>query len=115
MVDTPDNNHTAAGPAGGPTAAGGDAAGGADGSNGSEAAPQEVQEPTFKQLLRVGVTKGLPFVAFGFFDNIIMVSVQCCRLLAGVFVCVLCCPEAACFQVYLFHTHPSKAAFDRPS
>lgn len=35
----------------------------------------EVPQPTFKQLLQVAVTKGLPFVAFGFFDNIIMVSV----------------------------------------
>jgi len=32
-----------------------------------------VPEPTFQQLLRVAVTRGLPFVAFGFFDNIIMV------------------------------------------
>jgi hypothetical protein len=32
-----------------------------------------VPEPTFQQLLRVAITRGLPFVAFGFFDNIIMV------------------------------------------
>jgi hypothetical protein len=35
-------------------------------------APAAVPEPSFKQLLRVGVTKGLPFVAFGFFDNVIV-------------------------------------------
>jgi hypothetical protein len=33
----------------------------------------EVPLPTFQQLLRVGVVKGIPFVAFGFFDNMIMV------------------------------------------
>jgi hypothetical protein len=33
----------------------------------------ELPQPTFQQLLRVGVVKGIPFVAFGFFDNMIMV------------------------------------------
>jgi hypothetical protein len=33
----------------------------------------EVPAPTLQQLLRVGVVKGIPFVAFGFFDNMIMV------------------------------------------
>eukprot|EP00882_Tetradesmus_deserticola_P018395 GHRQ01019760.1.p1 GENE.GHRQ01019760.1~~GHRQ01019760.1.p1 ORF type:complete len:190 (+),score=40.51 GHRQ01019760.1:845-1414(+) len=33
----------------------------------------EVPQPTFQQLLRVSVVKGIPFVAFGFFDNMIMV------------------------------------------
>lgn len=62
MVDTPENNHQAAATSAGP----------AEQQDEEEARP--VPEPTFKQLLRVGVTKGLPFVAFGFFDNIIMVS-----------------------------------------
>lgn len=65
MVDAPDNNHTAA------AASTAEAA-----SAGQSTAAEEVQEPTFKQLLRVAVVKGIPFVAFGFFDNIIMVGVQ---------------------------------------
>jgi hypothetical protein len=32
------------------------------------------QPPSASQLLAVAVTKGLPFVAFGFVDNVIMVS-----------------------------------------
>lgn len=78
MVDTPDNHHhtsTAAAAAATPAEPGG------------EAAHQEVPEPSFKQLLRVGITKGLPFVAFGFFDNIIMVSRVC---LAGWLAAVAC-------------------------
>lgn len=30
--------------------------------------------PTTAQLLRIAMTRGIPFVAFGFFDNMIMVS-----------------------------------------
>jgi hypothetical protein len=33
----------------------------------------DIPQPTWQQLLRVGVVKGIPFVAFGFFDNMIMV------------------------------------------
>lgn len=33
----------------------------------------EVAPPSLKQLLRVAATRGIPFVAFGFFDNMIMV------------------------------------------
>lgn len=61
MVDSPENHATPAA-----------AAATAPARDSSTA--QEVQEPTFKQLLRVGITKGLPFVAFGFFDNIIMIT-----------------------------------------
>lgn len=61
MVDTPDNHSSTAAAAAAPE-------------EDSSKAAKEVPEPTFQQLLRVGVTKGLPFVAFGFFDNLIMVS-----------------------------------------
>jgi hypothetical protein len=76
MVDTPDNHHTST------AAAAVTAAAAARPDKPGAEAPQEVPEPSFKQLLRVGITKGLPFVAFGFFDNLIMVSQQsvagCC-------------------------------------
>lgn len=62
MVDVPDN-HTAA------------AAAAAGSSTMGISPTQEVQEPSFKQLMRVGMTSALPFVAFGFFDNMIMVGV----------------------------------------
>jgi hypothetical protein len=61
MVDTPDHHSSTAAAAVAPE-------------EDSSKAAEEVPEPTFQQLLRVGVTKGLPFVAFGFFDNLIMVS-----------------------------------------
>jgi hypothetical protein len=61
MVDTQDNHGTTTTAAAGAEEPADDRA-------------QEVPEPSFRQLLRVGVTKGLPFVAFGFFDNIIMVG-----------------------------------------
>ncbi|KAF8067250.1 TMEM65 [Scenedesmus sp. PABB004] len=38
------------------------------------AAAAEPPAPTLQQLLRVGVTRGIPFVAFGFFDNMIMIT-----------------------------------------
>ena len=60
MVDTQDNHGTTTAAAGAEEPA--------------DDRAQEVPEPSFRQLLRVGVTKGLPFVAFGFFDNIIMVG-----------------------------------------
>lgn len=66
MVDSPDNHTSTA-------AAAAEAAVTPAEPGGVEAAAQEVPEPSLKQLLRVGITKGLPFVAFGFFDNIIMV------------------------------------------
>lgn len=34
---------------------------------------ESTEPPTLRQLSRVAVIKGLPFVAFGFFDNLIMV------------------------------------------
>ncbi|KAF6248354.1 hypothetical protein COO60DRAFT_1707102 [Scenedesmus sp. NREL 46B-D3] len=34
----------------------------------------DLPQPTFQQLLRVGVVRGIPFVAFGFFDNMIMIT-----------------------------------------
>lgn len=34
----------------------------------------DLPAPTRGQLLRVALTKGIPFVAFGFFDNMIMVG-----------------------------------------
>jgi hypothetical protein len=60
MVDTPDSHSSTAAAAVAPQ-------------EDSSQVAKEVPEPTFQQLLRVGVTKGLPFVAFGFFDNLIMV------------------------------------------
>lgn len=36
--------------------------------------PDPAQPPTMRQLTRVAITKGLPFVAFGFFDNVIMIT-----------------------------------------
>lgn len=65
MVDTPENSIDHASTT---------AAATAEADNGHSSAAQEVPEPTFRQLLRVGVTKGIPFVAFGFFDNIIMIT-----------------------------------------
>eukprot|EP00879_Flechtneria_rotunda_P011164 GHRR01011662.1.p1 GENE.GHRR01011662.1~~GHRR01011662.1.p1 ORF type:complete len:184 (+),score=35.29 GHRR01011662.1:222-773(+) len=51
--------------------------------------------PTNWQLLRVAVTKGIPFVAFGFFDNIIMVG-QTLQWLQSAAACLpqdwCCCP-----------------------